>query len=130
MGTVLTAEQLKQPRLKTEWVPLPAWGDGAGVYVRALKGSERDAFEARQVDASETERLQNFRARFVVLTACDADGKRLFADVDVAAVGEQDHETLDEIFDAARKLNRMLLSKTEEEELQKKTDRNGDSGSS
>lgn len=109
----LNRQQLLKPRIHVEWVPLPAWGEGEGVYVRKLSGKARDLFEASQMNDNEAARLKNFRARFVALTAADADGNLLFSEEDAEALGEQDAETLIAIFNAARKLNRLMLTKEE-----------------
>lgn len=59
----------------------------------------------------------NFRARFVAVTAFDADGKRIFGDEDVEAIGELPSSDIRKLFDVAAKLNGM--SKEDEQELEK-----------
>lgn len=84
-------------------VELPAWGDQ--VYVKMLTGLERDAFEVSCQD--DKLGFRNIRARLVVLTACDADGKRLFEDADAVQLGMTPSLELDIIFTEAQKLNGM-----------------------
>lgn len=87
-------------------VEVPEWG--VTVYVRTLSGTERDAFEAGLVKGQGKQRkpdLANLRARLVALCAVDAEGKRIFADGDVDALGRKAAAPLDRIFTAAQQLN-------------------------
>ena len=84
-------------------VPVPEWG--GTVYVRAVSGTERDAFEAGQMDAKGKARLANFRARFAVLVACDQTGAPLFGVGDVEALGAKAAAPLDRILEAGMRLN-------------------------
>jgi hypothetical protein len=104
---VLTRETiLARTELGRQEVPVPEWG--GSVYVREISGRDRDRFEASLVDKSKPEMFDNARARFVAIVACDAAGKPLFSDADVAQLGELSAAALDRIFDAGRKLNGML----------------------
>ena len=49
--------------------------------------------------------LANLRARLVALCAVDADGKRIFADDDIPALGGKASAPLDRLFSAAQELN-------------------------
>lgn len=103
--TVLALTDL--PRRKLH---VPAWG--GDVYVRMLTGTERDAFEVScQEDALG---LANLRARFVVLTACDADGKRVFEDGDATTLGQTAAATLDLVFTAGQQINGMRAEDIED----------------
>lgn len=99
-------EILAQAKAAPVWVDVPEWK--GGVYVREISASARDRFESTMVESAGPERLANVRARFVALVACDEAGQALFAEADVAALGELSAKALDRIFDAGRKLNGML----------------------
>lgn len=92
-------------------VDVPEWG--GRIYVRAMGGDERDAFEmesARLRAGSDGDRfagMAGIRARLVARAACDASGKRLFTPADVARLGLKNGQALDRVFDAARELNGM-----------------------
>lgn len=81
--------------------------------VRSLTGAERDQYEEAlirwrsgehgrvAVDAS----LTNARAKLVSLAVVDGDGKRLFTDQDVVALGQRNAKALARIFDVAARLS-------------------------
>jgi hypothetical protein len=111
-------EFLSAQALATEWVPVPELGQDKGVFVRVLSGSERDAWEAGLAElrkAGNKAHMQNFRARYVAVCACDDQGKPIFSDADVDALGAKSGVLLDRIFDAARKLNKMFPESAEAE---------------
>ena len=85
--------------VKLEKVAVPEWGDD--VFIKTLSGSERDAFE----EAYSTEKMRNFRPRFLVLTLCDDKGNRLFTDDEVNALGEKSAAVINRLFDKAWALN-------------------------
>lgn len=106
---ILSADDLEK-----ELVEVPEWG--GAVYVRALTGAERDAFEqsmvemrtVRQGRKQETVRemrLQNIRARLCALTICDEEGNRLFTDADVQALGRKSASALNRVFQVAQRLS-------------------------
>jgi hypothetical protein len=79
-------------------VDLPEWGGTA--HVRVMTGTQRDRFEAAfALDKA------NVRARLAAYTLCDEAGQPLFAEADVAALGERSSLALDRVFAAAMKLN-------------------------
>ena len=98
---ILSAEDLEK-----ELVHVPSWG--GHVYVRALTGAERDAFEASMVDQRGRDRkmnLKNLRARLCALTICDEEGNRLFSDSDVEALGKKSAAALTRVFAVAQRLS-------------------------
>ena len=100
---MLTKEQiLSSEDLTKEIVDVPEWG--GEVYVRAMTGTERDAFEASIVKDGGTN-LANIRAKLCALCMVDEDGNRLFIDGDVLALGKKSALALDRVFNAAQKLN-------------------------
>ena len=107
---LLSRDQILQADdLQTEDVEVPEWG--GSVRVRGLLGSERDAFEASMVhmrgNGQRELRLANMRARLVVMSVVDENGRRMFTDADVKALGDKSAAALDRVFDAARKLSRL-----------------------
>jgi len=107
---ILAADDL--PRRKVE---VPEWG--GDVYVRTMTGAERDAWEISFVPEAGGEKrdLSNIRAKLAVLACVDEQGKRLFDDADVEALGQKSASALERIVEAAGKLN--ALSGADLEEL-------------
>lgn len=103
------------PRAK---VHVPEWK--CDVWIRAIGGMERDAFEEsslRKVGKNREVSLQNIRARLVQLAACKEDGTPLFGPSDVAILGSKSAKALDRLFMKAREL--AGLSDDDVEELVK-----------
>tara|TARA_R110002020_G_scaffold273792_1_gene488961 strand:+ start:7857 stop:8204 length:348 start_codon:yes stop_codon:yes gene_type:complete len=94
---------LKADDLPKELVDVPEWG--GSVYVRTLRGNERDNFEQSLVGKKQKTSLENVRARFAVLTICDESCTRLFTDADAKALGEKSAAALDRVFAVAQRLN-------------------------
>lgn len=102
---------------KLERVECPEWG--GHVFVRSISGFERDLFEQSFVDSKgkRKEVVENIRAGLAARTVCDAEGKRLFSDKDIAALGKKSAAALDRIFEVSQRLSG--LSKADIEELAK-----------
>lgn len=117
--TILTREQILQANdIITETVSVPEWG--GEVLVRGLSGSERDGFEdatLEQKGKSRRVNLANVRARLCALSIVDENGKRMFSDEDVRALGRKSAAALDRVFSAAQRLSG--LSDEDVEELAK-----------
>lgn len=120
--------------LTWEDVEVPEWPDSDGkpgtVRVKALTGAERDAYESsmRQQRGREfVPNLVNVRARLVVRCVTGEDGRPLFSDRDVVALGAKSGAALDRIFEVAARLSRM--SEEDMEELAKNSEaaQSGDS---
>lgn len=128
---ILTRDQILQANdIITETVPVPEWG--GEVLVRGLSGSERDGFEdatLEQKGKSRRVNLANVRARLCALSIVDENGKRMFSDEDVRALGRKSAAALDRVFSAAQRLSG--LSDEDVEELAKNSDggQSEDSGS-
>jgi hypothetical protein len=92
--------------LPTQTVTVPEWG--GDVTVRSMTGADRDQYEqallAQRGPDGKTN-MMNVRARLAAFCMVDADGKRLFADEDIAALGSKSAAALDRVFAAASKLN-------------------------
>lgn len=112
--------------LPHEDVAVPEWG--GTVRVRGLTGAERDAFEASVVgDRGKTMNMRNLRARLVAITIVDEDGKRLFSDADVVALGSKSGAALDRLFSVAQRLSG--ITHGDIEALEKNSDSDQSDGS-
>jgi hypothetical protein len=129
MAGWISREQILAVRdLTIEEVEVDAWGGTIGV--RVMTGAERDRFEGMILDAQERgQRTENFRARLLSLCLCDQQGGRLFDTLEIDRLGEKSCVALDQLFDVARRLNK--LSPDEVDKLQGNSvpDLNGASGS-
>lgn len=105
----LTASQILAANdVKVEPVDVPEWG--GTVYVRVLRGTDRDQFE----EWINKEKDRSVRCRFLVLTLCDEKGSLLFTPEQVAALGEKSGEVLGRVFDKAWDLNYLSPKKVDE----------------
>lgn len=98
----------------TEVVEVPEWG--GKVMIRTMAGKERDAWEARFVsmDGSPVGYVYGLRAALVALTVVGQDGKRLFTEKDIDALGKKSAKALSRVFMAAQKLNGLTIENVEE----------------
>lgn len=102
------ADILNAEDTRIEDVPVPEWG--GVVRVRGLKGVERDAYEASiMTHNDETGQfiptLENARAKLVVRSAVDADGKPLFKENDLFDLGNKSAAALQRVWAKARELS-------------------------
>jgi hypothetical protein len=119
----------------TEIVEVPEWG--GAVTVRALSGTERDHYEGSMVRYQRTDKgtveiksveTENVRARLVSLSVVDEEGKRMFAEKDVLALGDKSAAALNRLFDVAQRLSALTNRDVEVLEAGLKGDLNGTSG--
>jgi hypothetical protein len=103
--TILAAEDIK---LKA--IEVPEWG--TTVYIRVMSGTERDSWETNVLS-----KQVNIRAGLLVRCLADDQGKRIFSDSDVNALGAKSGHVLDKLFELASKHNR--LKREDVEELEK-----------
>ena len=105
-SVMLTAENILQfEDSGIEPIGLPEWGGSA--YIRTMSGSERDSWEmyaSKQMDKSNN---VNIRAKLACICLCDENGKRLFGDGQVEALGKKSSKPLDRIYSQALKLNKL-----------------------
>lgn len=96
-------------------VDAPEWG--GTVRVRSLSATQRDQLSLMVVSFDETLKastkgdaidlkldrrgLAEMKSQVVVWTACDGDGKRLFAQRDLEDVGGKSPDVIDRLYDAA-----------------------------
>jgi len=123
MKALTRAEILNANDTQKEKVECPEWG--GYVYVKALTGTERDAwenslFELKPKPGRESEitfKRENIRARFCAISVVDESGTLMFAPADIEALGKKSARALDRIFSVAQRLSG--LSNTDLEELEK-----------
>lgn len=116
--TLLSRDQiLEMEDLDYEVVEVPEWG--GKVRVRALTGTERDAFESSLVKGTgkiQKVDTQNIRAKLCSLTMVDSEGERLFSHQDIKVLGAKSAAALDRVYDVASRLSK--ISKEDVEELE------------
>ena len=95
---------LKADDLKREIINVPEWG--GEVQIRTMTGEERDSFDSEMI-RDEKKTFKNIRAKFLALIICDDNGKRVFSDEDISALGKKSAAALDRIFSAGQKLNKL-----------------------
>lgn len=104
---LLTRDAILQAQdLPKELVSVPEWG--GEIYVRALTGAERDAFEQTIVERkgkSTKMNFKNMRAKLVALTTVDEEGKRIFSDSDAELLGKKSAAALTRVFEVAQRLS-------------------------
>ena len=104
----LTREMfLKSATKPTEDVPLPELGEGVFVRVVGFTAKERTAFEnslltkkGQPIEA----RKQQIRERLLVACCFDEDGKPLFTEADIEAIGNQNAALVERIVNVAMRL--------------------------
>jgi hypothetical protein len=107
------ADILRIPDLKIERVDVPEWG--GHIYVRLLSGTGREKYiesvrtlvgtPGKDKNAYWKMVLTGSGAKLVAEAACDKNGKRIFRDEDVEALGKKSYVALKRVVDAAAKLN-------------------------
>lgn len=108
---ILTRDQiLAASDLKSEAVEVPEWG--GTVYVRAMSGTERDAWEVSMLEVHENGKglkarpvLTDLRAKLCARCIADEAGNRLFTDADVEVLGQKSAAALDRVYGVAQRLN-------------------------
>lgn len=111
MTESLRDQILGRQDLPVEVIAVPEWG--MDVRVRALTGTERDAYEASTLKAkpgkdgaTELEpSFENMRANLVARCVVDEEGHRVFSDADVPAVGGKSGAVLSRLFEACQRMN-------------------------
>lgn len=112
---ILSAEDLGR-----EEVEVPEWG--GSVYVQAMSGTERDAYESSIIEinqdakgnVSTTRKMENARAKMCARCIVGEDGERLFGDADIDALGRKSAKALDRVYAVAARLNGMSDADLEE----------------
>lgn len=105
-GDILSANDIIE-----ELVLVPEWKTKEGrdtVRVRALTGTERDAFEASIVNArgpNREQNLRNVRAKLVYLSVVKPDGSRLFTESQIPQLGAKSAAALNRVWNVAQRLS-------------------------
>ena len=102
---ILAAEDLKSER-----VDVPEWG--GHVLVRQMTAGDRDKFDIFIYE----QKGASVRAWLVGMCVVDGDGKRMFTDADLEGLAGKNGEAMDRVFQAARKLNKLLTVDIEDAE--------------
>ena len=102
------ADILNADDTRIEDVDVPEWG--GVVRIRGLKGSERDAYEASIMRHNDETgqfipTLENARAKLVVKSAVDEEGKPLFKEADLFDLGQKSASALQRVWNKARELS-------------------------
>jgi hypothetical protein len=116
---------LKRNKPSPVAVPIPEWGEDAGVYVKVMNAMERTRYE--EVMKNVPEGLTR-RALFVQLVACDENGKTLFTLDDMEALNQEDFRALDRIIAKGLEVN--ALGDEQEAALKKSLETPGSTGGS
>lgn len=103
---------LRADDAQAERVHVSEWG--VDVWVRGLTGAERDAIEDSMVKGRGKIDLGNFRARLLVKTVVDEDGKRIFNDEDATALGAKSAAALERLVNVAMRLAGIRAGDVEE----------------
>ncbi|MDP9326496.1 MAG: hypothetical protein M3O87_08195 [Candidatus Dormibacteraeota bacterium] len=114
--TLLSKEQIRKAEDHGHQdVEVPEWG--GTVRVKTLSGEERDAWEAALLEGRGRHRevnLHNLRAKLLIATVTDAEGKALFDDSDISWLGEKAARSINRVFLVAQELNGLDESQIEE----------------
>lgn len=105
MGKLLTAEEIfAADDLTTEIVEVPEWG--GAVKVKALRGDERERYEASNgyVKGDRWVPKGNAAARLVSISVVDDKGQRVFSDDDVVKLGRKSAAGLRRVVQVAQRL--------------------------
>ena len=86
-----------------------------------MSGAERDAFETaivstRKTGGKKTREIDtnNFRAKFLVRTIADENGKRVFSDEDAESLGDKSANVISRLFDIAQEVNGLTAQDVED----------------
>ncbi len=106
---VLTAAAKAKAAPNMKSVPAPELAPGKTILVRQLDGASGEALERSHFEKDESGVFRYQTAgqvvRWALACCCDAQGNRLFAPSDQAAVSDLPFSLLDRIFTEAKKLN-------------------------
>ncbi len=130
--TLLTREQILEVQdIQSQIVDVPEWG--GSVKVQGMTGEERDGFEASTFKGKGKDiqlNWRNIRAKLVAHSVVNGDGKRVFNDRDVKALGKKSAAALDRVFAVAQELSGITQDDVEELAKNLVSDQSDDSGSS
>ncbi|HQW36780.1 MAG TPA: hypothetical protein PL074_07035 [Thermoflexales bacterium] len=111
MSGILTRNQiLASSVIKRERVNVPAWG--GDVWIRELTIAERDRYKVHMMRVDENgkitpalDRIAEIRVMLVEMAACDDEGQSLFQPGDVAKLGGDSDEAVEQLSTVAMRLS-------------------------
>lgn len=106
------AQILKADDLPTKVVKVPEWG--GEVTVCTLTAHDKDVWEESITRDEGKVEMTNLRASLCALTIVGNDGKRIFSDQDVQALGEKSSLAMSRIYNVAADMNRVSGKDAEE----------------
>lgn len=112
-----------------EDVEVPEWG--GKVRVKSLTGKERDGLEASMIvgkGKNANVNLSNLRAKLVARAVVDENGKRVFGDDDIAALGAKSAAALTRVYEVAQRLSGITQEDVDELTKNSETAPSEDSG--
>ncbi len=94
-------------------------GKGEGICVRQMTGYERDLWERSIINVDNEGKIErkmdDFRAKLVVSTACTKDGKLIFKQADAKVLSRSmSAARLERIIEVAQKINKITAEDKEE----------------
>ena len=118
--TLKDAKEIRQAILETDDIqqePVEAWG--LTLTVRGLTGAQRDEWEGSIIRMSPdgrkvTPNMRNYRAKLIAMCIVDAQGKRVFNEADVDALGKKSGQELSKVYKVAQRLSGMSDEDVEE----------------
>jgi len=98
-----------------EFVPLPALGEGKGIWLRGMTAAEWDEFQQRRHKQEGPADLANYRAGVVAYALCDEAGNRLSTDpqADAAEIGRCFAPVIRQLYAVADRLNKFDVEAAE-----------------
>ena len=118
--TLKDAKEIRQAILEADDIqqePVEAWG--LTLTVRGLTGAQRDEWESSIIRMSPdgrkvTPNMRNFRAKLIAMCLIDSQGKRVFNEADVEALGKKSGQELSKVYKVAQRLSGMSDEDIEE----------------
>ena len=109
--TLTAADILNCDDSSKEKINIPEWG--GDVYIKVMSGSERDSWELYYGKEIEKTNSVNVRSKLAGLTLCDEQGKRLFSDGQIAALGKKSGSALERVYVESLRINKVTESDIE-----------------
>jgi hypothetical protein len=97
---------LAAPDIKQELVHVEAWG--GDVFVYGMTGSQRGEYEASAIEMrgkTQIVHLQNLKVKLCTMCIRDENGKRMFDDDEIEALGQKSAQAIEIIFTVAKRLS-------------------------
>ena len=113
---LLTRDQILTPRpMASEIVDVPEWG--GRVRVIALSSRQRDAFEKSLLVKDGKKQVvsyDNVKAKLLAQAIVDSQGKPIFSNGDIEALGEQGGDVVSRVYGVASRLSGLTDDDVEE----------------